>query len=458
MGSRQRTLARRRNGRPRAVHDPLTGTAARPVLRDHLGCLLGSDRTRGEVALVRLHVDQLPDDNLPPHVEEAALIEVADRLRHASRATDLVCRYGRAEFAIVAERVDGVSGAAVVADRLLAAVRDPVVVAGTTLTLSASAGIAMADPTAGQDAAAGSACRTAIDDLLTASAGAMATARAAGGDTYRVAEPAGPDTTSVDDLRRGLARDQFLLAHQPQVDLRTGRVVGAEALLRWRCDRRPTPLHAGEFLALANGTDVDLALGRWTLHAAIADLAGWHARDGRPDLSVSVNVSTHHLLRGDLLADVKDALSHHNVDARHLELEVPERAIGRAAAEAADVLRRVASLGVRVAVDGFGMGQSSLALLPELPITTLKLDDTLGDRMAGSGAGLVAGLVGLARELRLQVVVPRIEHVGQLRRARQLGCDRAQGRLLSPPLPADRVLPGPPRDLADHHPLGIRRG
>lgn len=458
MGSRQRTLARRHNGRSWPGRDPLTGTAARPVLRDHLDDLLSDDRGRGEVALVRLHVDQLPDDGLPPHVEEAALIEVADRLRRASRGSDLVCRYGRAEFVVVAERVDGVSGAAVVADRLLAALRDPVVAAGTALALTASAGIAMAHSTTGEGAREEPARRTHVDGLLAASAGAMAAARAAGGDTYHVAEPAGPGTANLDALRRGLDRDQFLLAHQPQVDLRTGRVVGAEALLRWQCDQRPTPLHAGEFLPQADGTDVDLALGRWTLHAAVGDLAGWHARDGRPVLSASVNVSTHHLLHGDLLADVKDALSHHDVDPRHLELEVPERALGRAAADAANVLCGVAALGVRIAVDGFGMGQSSLALLPELPITALKLDDTLGDRMAGSGAGLVAGLVGLARELRLQVVVARIEHVGQLRRARQLGCDRAQGLLLSPPLPAGRVLPGPPRDLADHHPLGIRRG
>lgn len=451
MGSRQRTLARRHNGRGRPVHDLLTGTAVRPALQERLRELL-HDQRRTEMTLLRLHIDQLPDDQLPPHVEEAALVEVADRLRRSSRSTDLVCRYGRAEFAIIVDPVDGESGAAVVADRLLAAVRDPVIVAGTTLALTASTGIRMepcGDEPVGQVTAT---------DMITAAGHAMTRARTEGGDTYRFASRSNADTTTLDDLRRGLEHDELLLAHQPQVDLRTGRVVGAEALLRWQRDPRTTPLHAGEFLSCADGTDLDLALGRWTLDAAVGDLTFWHARDRRPDLSVSVNISAHHVLHGDLLADVNDALSRHAIDPRHLELEVPERALGRAATEVAGVLREVASLGVRIAVDGFGMGQSSLALLSELPITALKLDDTLGDRMAGTGAGLVAGLVGLARELRLQVVVPRIEHVGQLRRARQLGCDRAQGRLLSPPLPADRVLPGPPRDLADHHPRGIRRG
>lgn len=430
---------------PSERHDPLTGLATRPVLHERLAQAIASNlRLERTVGVLLVELDGFGDltRDVRQDIADRLLMEVASRLGHEARRTDLLCRHGGHEFVLLAEHLRDQADAAVVADRVLATVRDPITVAGRTFRLTASIGVGLhpddtADP----------------GELLRLASTAMVEARRAGGDTYRFSSIDLRDDrltrrTTLGELRDAIERNDLLLAYQPQIDLRSGHVVSAEALLRWRRDRSGEPVAAGRFIALTENTELAERIGQFVLNRAIADVVTWHARPGGEGLTVSVNVGMHHLRHGDLVADVARTLDQHGVAGRFLELEIPEDAIGQAPEAVLPVLLALRELGVRLVLDDFGAGQTALGRLPDLPLNALKLDTTLSNRLAGSGAGMVAGLVGLGRELGLQVVIPRIEHVGQLRRARQLGCHRAQGFLVSPPLPTDMVRGGPAPAIA----------
>lgn len=422
---------------PTGPSDPLTGTATHAVLRDRLEHAVASSGRHGAaVAVLRLDLDGFSrlEGAVPHDVGDRALIEVANRLRAVGRSTDLVARLGGDEFVVVAEHLDGESGAGVVADKVLAAVREPFVVDEHTIELTASLGVALC-PRDSDDG----------EELLALAGGALATAQQAGGDTYRFstvdlrAEHEQRQATLA-ELRSAVHDDRLELAYQPQIDLRTGEVVCAEALLRWRPGHGLGLVPAGAFIALTENTELAEQIGVWVLDTAIRQVRDWQAGPATADLAVAVNVGLRHVRSEHLLEDVRTALERHGVAARQLEVEVAEPALAADPGRVAEVMQGLHALGVRVVLDAFGTGQTSLALLPELPLHAIKLDATLGNRLAGTGAGMVAGLVGLGRELGLQVILPRIEHAGQLRRARQLGCHRAQGDLIAPPQPAHRVI------------------
>ena len=416
--------------------DPLTGTATVPTMRDRLAHATASSSRHGQaVAVMVLALDDFAevDATFAHPVGDRVLLEVASRLEAGARRTDLVCRSAGHEFVLVVEHLDGQSGAAVVADKVLASLRDPIAVGHATVLVTASLGIALCP----QDSES-------PEELVALARGAVDTARNAGGDTYRFssvdlrAEQAQLQAT-LGELRAALDGDQLELAYQPQIDLRTGAVVAAEALLRWRREEGQAAVPAGRFIAMTENSELAERIGRWVVDRAVAQVAAWQATGpGAP--GVAVNVGLRHLRHGDLAGELRTALDRHGVVPACVEVEVPESVLGADPDRVVPVLHELAALGVRIVLDEFGTGQTSLAQLPDLPLHAIKLDVTLGDRLAGAGAGMVAGLVGLGRELGLQVVVPRIEHAGQLRRARELGCARAQGYLLSPPVSADRLL------------------
>ena len=422
---------------PAGPVDPLTGAATGVGLQDRLvHATAATGRHGASLAVLRLDLDGFSrlDGTVPHDVGDRALIEVADRLRAVGRRTDLVARLGGDEFVVVAEHLDGESGAGVVADKMLAAVRDPLVIDEHTIELTASLGVAMC-PQDSDDA----------EELLALAAGALDTAKRAGGDTYRCstvdlrAEHEQRQATLA-ELRDAVHGEQLELAYQPQIDLRTGNVVCAEALLRWRRDHGAGLVPAGRFITLTENTELAEQIGAWVLDTALAQVGRWQEDPATARLTVAVNVGLRHVRSGHLLDDVARALAEHGVAPEHLEVEVAEPALAADPDRVAAVMRSLHDMGARVVLDAFGTGQTSLARLPDLPLHAIKLDATLGQRLAGTGAGMVAGLVGLGRELGLQVILPRIEHAGQLRRAHQLGCHRAQGDLIAPPRSAERVL------------------
>lgn len=416
--------------------DPLTGAARVPAMLDRLAHATASSSRHGrDVAVMVLDLDGFGEVNatFDHAVGDHVLMEAAARLGDVARRTDLVCRSAGDEFVLVVEHLDGQSGAAVVADKVLATLRDPVPVGPSTVAVTGSLGIAL--------------CPQDTDtpgELLDLARGALRTARDAGGDTYRFssvdlrAEHAERQAT-LGELRAAIEQDELELAYQPQIDLRTGAVVAAEALLRWRRTEGRAAVPAGRFIAMTENSELAERIGRWVVDTAVAQVAAWQAAGPRSP-GVAVNVGLRHLRHGDLPGELRVALERHGVDPAMVEVEVPESALGADPDRVVPVLHALGALGVRIVLDEFGTGQTSLAQLPDLPLHAIKLDVTLGDRLAGSGAAMVAGLVGLGRELGLQVVVPRVEHAGQLRRARHLGCHRAQGYLLSPPVSPDRLL------------------
>lgn len=414
--------------------DPLTGTATRPAMLDRLDHAIAASGRHGRtVGVIFLDLDGFKrlNDEFHHDIGDRVLMVVAARLQAIARRTDLVCRYGGDEFVLVVEHLDGHGAAGVVAEKALTAIREPVRVDSYTFQLSASLGIALF-PDATDD----------HHELVALADAAMYEAKQAGGDTYRFStadlrlDHQERHATLV-ELRTAIDDGELVLAHQPQVALASGRVVGAEALLRWRRDDGAGPVPAGRFIALTENTELAERIGRWVVDTAVADVARWRRDD--PTLQVAVNVGLRHLRHGTLADDVRAALARHGVPGAALALEVAERTIGLDPDRVLPVLEQLRELGATIVVDEFGMGQTSLGQLPDLPVDALKLHPDLSERLTGSGSRMVAGLVGLGHELGLQVLVTRIETPDQLRRARDLGCDRAQGFLIAPPLPADRV-------------------
>lgn len=430
-----RQWARRRAAAEPGRTDPLTGAATRSAMLERLEHATASSSRNGQhVAVMFLDLDGFKalNDEYHHDVGDRVLLVVAERLLDLARRTDLVCRYGGDEFVVVAEHLDGQDGAAVLADKVLATLRDPVPVDDYTFHLTGSLGIAT--------------CPGDTDDaheLVQLADAAMVEAKRSGGDTYRFStvdlrnDHEARQATLV-ELRGALDANEFELVYQPQIDLRTGAVVGAEALLRWQRPGDVEPVPAGRFIALTENTGMAEQIGRWVVDTAVAQIAAWSRTPG-PPLVAAVNIGLRHMLHGTLVEDVRAALLRHDVPPELLELELAEQSLAADTGRVVEVLQELKALGVRIVLDDFGTGQTSLVRLPELPLDAIKLDPSLGHRLAGSGAGMVAGLVGLGRELGLQVVIPRIEHAGQLRRARQLGCHRAQGYLVSPPVHADGV-------------------
>lgn len=430
-----RDWARARWGSGPGRLDPLTGTATRPAMLDRLDLAVAASGRHGRsvgVLFVDLDGFKRLNDEFHHDVGDRVLMVVASRLQAVARRTDLVCRYGGDEFVLVVEHLDGHTGAAVVADKVLCALREPLRVDGYTFQLTASVGAALFP----EDT-------TDHHDLVALADAAMYEAKQAGGDTYRFSTAdlrLGQQQrhATLLELRGALEADELVLAYQPQIDLTTDRVVGAEALLRWRRDDTGEPVPAGRFIALTENTELAEQIGRWVLDTAIGAVARWRQSD--PSMRVAVNVGLRHLRHGDLVEDVRAALAQHVVPADAVELEVAESAVGLDPDRVLPVLASLHDLGVRITLDEFGSGQTSLTGLPELPIDALKLDTRLTERLGGSGAAMVAGLVGLGHELGLEVVVGRVEDGEQLRRARDLGCQRAQGFLIAPPSPPEAVV------------------
>lgn len=431
-----REWARRRAGDGAARLDPLTGTATRTALLERLDhAVLSSSRHGKSVAVMFLDLDGFKELNDEFHhdVGDRVLMVVAERLHEVARRTDLVCRYGGDEFVVLAEHLDDQSSASVLADKVLAALRDPIPIDEYVFHLTASLGIAMC-PSDTEDSR----------ELVSLADAAMYVAKDDGGDTYRFStvdlrsDHESRQATLV-ELRSALEHGELDLVYQPQIDLRTGGVVSAEALLRWRRSGELDPVPAGRFIALTENTELAETIGRWVVSTAVAQVARWNREGAGEPLGAAVNIGLRHIRHGTVVDDVRTALAANAVDPSLVELEIAEQTLGADPDRVVPVLHELAALGVRIVLDEFGTGQTSLAQLPELPLHAIKLDATLGQRLASSGAAMVAGIVGLGRELGLQVVLPRIEHAGQLRRARQLGCHRAQGYLISAPVAPEAV-------------------
>jgi diguanylate cyclase (GGDEF)-like protein len=420
-----------------ATHDPLTGLPNRASLIRRLTSTFtaGSDRRARHEGVLFIDVDDFKDvnDSLGHEGGDTLLIALAARLIACVRPGDLVARLGGDEFAVVIIEENAGSTSVAVAERILEAMHAPFVVGGSRLAVSVSIGIAQRRPEI-DDAA----------ELLRRADFAMYMAKGGGKGRYQLFDAQMHDnmaarTAMKADLAVAVASGQLRLEYQPIADLRTGEVLGLEALVRWM---HPTLglLPPAAFIALAEETGDIERLGCWVLHTAARQLAAWRATmDHCTDLWVSVNLSLRQLHNPDSLAAIEGILTDPMVRPENIVLEITETAM------AADVDSGIASLatlkrlGVRLAIDDFGTGSSSLSTLASLPVDILKIDRAFvsGHASGTPSVPMLEGILGLAAKLSLPVIAEGIEEPDQLELLRTLGCSTGQGYLLARPASPD---------------------
>ena len=427
--------------RHRVLHDPLTGLPNRLSFVEALGDALKRGTVSGSpVGVLFLDLDnfKLINDSMGHHAGDELLRAVAPRLRAHLRPGDIVARFGGDEFGILVDRLADDDEAVAIADRIAAAFSEPYSIGGVDHYVSASVGIAVARPSA----------REAIDaDMLIRDAdAAMYRAKEHGRARCELfdAEMRARALRRLEverELRRAIERQEFELHYQPMVSLRSGEVLGLEALVRWRHPERGL-LDPAEFVSIAEESGLIEPIGRWVQEEACRRLVEWHAlRPDRRPLDVSVNLSTRQVASRELAPAILAILAETAIDPVHLRLEVTESALVEESASASGTLEALSDLGTRLILDDFGTGYSSLAYLNRYPLDGLKIDRSFVDALGveQERTAIVEAIVGMARALSLEVIAEGVENDAQLAELIRLGCDQAQGHLFSRPLPADKV-------------------
>jgi diguanylate cyclase (GGDEF)-like protein/PAS domain S-box-containing protein len=417
--------------RHQAFHDPLTNLANRPLLVDRIeheleGRPMDSPMTTA-VLLLDLDDFKTVNDSLGHAAGDELLAAVADRIRATLRGRDTAARIGGDEFGILIRTVERAEVEAI-AERLLAAIREPMDLGDHHLTVAASMGIVFAE---GRQATA--------DELLRSADVAMYMAKARGKDRFVVFEASMHDAAVrrlrlKADLEHGLEAGQFHLMYQPVVDLATGAPVGLEALLRW--NHPSWMIGPSEFIPFAEETGMIIPLGRWVLEEACRHAVALDATPSGRDLDISVNVSAVQLARAEFVDEVAGVLHVTGLDPARLILELTESVLLDREGAPMTSLARLHDLGVRLAIDDFGTGYSSLSYLHDLPIDILKIDIAFVAALdAGREApAVVRSIIRLAGTLGLHTIAEGIERPEQAGRLRTLGADYGQGYHFAPPL------------------------
>jgi diguanylate cyclase (GGDEF)-like protein len=426
-----------RHVRHLAFTDLLTGLPNRTHFQEHLQHQLDQARQHGSLlAVLFLDLDRFKfvNDSLGHEVGDRLLKAVARRLAHSVRTGDVVARLGGDEFTVVLEDLAGASVAAAVAKKVATDLAEPYVIDGHDIFVSASIGIALY-PNDGLD----------LSTLLRHADTAMYRAKHAN-RSFVFYEEAMENSASEHmrierDLRHAIERQEFELHYQPEVDPLNGRLVAAEALIRWRHPERGL-LGPNEFIPIAEETGLIVPIGQWVLEAACAQLQRWRG-DGH-GLRVAVNFSGQQLQDEHIATQVESRLQRFGITAEDLVVELTESVWMDRQGEAIDNLYRLKRLGVRLAIDDFGTGYSSLSYLKRMPVDILKVDRSfvtdLATRPTQDGddtdVAIVRGIVALAHNLDLQVVAEGVETPLQRDLLTTMGCDLIQGYLVSRPLPA----------------------
>ncbi|MFN8574276.1 MAG: EAL domain-containing protein [Gemmatimonadaceae bacterium] len=414
-----------------AFQDDLTGLANRALFRDRLRHALERRvRLQADVAVLLLDLDGFKrvNDSLGHAAGDELLCVIARRIASAVRSGETVARLGGDEFAIVIESMRDDEDPQALAERLLRVVSTPVVIAERDVVVSASIGIAVAQPEEDGEA------------VLRNADTAMYSAKSSGKHCARQFDPTMHARALVwleieQDLRRAVLNEEFVLHFQPLVHLGSGALRGFEALVRWYHPKRGL-IPPNEFLPVAEETGLILPIGHWVLREACRQAAKWEDDgDGLP--SISVNLAPRQLEHASFIDDLRGALTESGLDPRRLILEVTESQIMRAPEQARARLHAMKALGVRVAIDDFGTGYSSLSHLQYFPVDELKIDRTFVARINDGEreVSFIKTMIELARSLGIEVVAEGIEIDSQQQHLAILGCDIGQGFLFSRPLP-----------------------
>ena len=422
-----------------ALHDPLTGLANRALFGDRLAHALHVAVRRGEsVAVLYIDLDgfKLVNDTHGHDVGDALLVAIGQRLSCQLREGDTLARLGGDEFGAILEGINEHGEARVVAERLLESLGAPFTFGERKVFAGASIGIALSRPET-----------TGPLDLLREADVALYRAKASGRNRAVVFRSDMADAIAAQvaleaDLRRALDRDELELHYQPIVDLATGRIEGAEALLRWD---RPGygPVLPSEFIPVAEESGLIAPIGSWVLRMACRQAAEWQgSQPGAEPFFVSVNLSARQFRDPGLVDEVRSIMDEMRLPAAALKLEITEHALLDEGPQTAVSLRGLNDLGVKLAIDDFGTGYSSLGYLRYLPVDMLKMDRVFVHDLDGepSGIAIVEAVVRLAHALGMRVTAEGVETAEQLAALRAVGCDRAQGFLFATAVPAAQLV------------------
>ena len=416
----------------RAMHDALTGLPNRALLAERFDAVLRSAQCDGStVGLLLVDLDRFKEinDTFGHHYGDALLTQVGPRLIPVLRDVDTVARLGGDEFAVVLPDVGDLDGAVAAATRIAAALEAPFRVEDVDLDVEASIGVVLSGEHGGTATELLQRADIAMYVAKTQNLGVFAYDPAADGHS-----PA--KLALLGDLRRALEGDELVVHYQPKVSIGTGDVVGVEALVRWQHPQHGLLL-PDSFIPLAEHTGLIGPLARFVLRTALAQAEAWLRAD--QPLTVSVNLSARNLLDQRLPAEVDELLAEHGVPPALLELEVTETAITTEPVRARQLLEQLASLGVRLSIDDFGAGYTSLGQLKMLPVTDLKIDKSFVMSMTDddSNAMIVRSVIELGHNLGLTLVAEGVETAEALQTLAEYGCDVAQGYHFARPMTAE---------------------
>ena len=419
--------------RHESVHDPLTGLPNRTLFMRRLAdatyrARRGQDRL---FAVLFLDVDgfKLVNDSMGHHVGDEMLVSIARRLEGCVRGGDIVARLGGDEFAILLERIIDVRDAAMVAERVQDALQAPLSIGGYEHATSASIGVALSTGANEQP-----------EYVLRSADTAMYRAKNAGRGRYEMFDRAmhAEALTRLQiesDLRHAFDRNEFFLHYQPIVSLETGRIVGAEALVRWRHFERGI-VSPATFIPVAEDTGLIVPLGRWVLREACRQAHEWQStRDDAQSFSISVNLSVREFAQPDLVKTVATILEETGLPATALRIEITESAIIGQKHPAIETVEQLRALGVAIHLDDFGTGYSALSYLHRLPLDAVKVDRAFTASIDQEERPLhvVRAIISLAHAIGLEVVAEGVANTRQLELLREMGCDLAQGFHFSRP-------------------------
>jgi diguanylate cyclase (GGDEF)-like protein len=386
-----------------------------------------------------LNVDRFKviNDSLGHQAGDQLLVDLVHRLKTCVRTSDVIARLSADEFAILIENIREPQNAIWVAERIQQALILPFFLQGQEVFRTMSIGIALNDST---DMSA--------EDLLRNANTAMYQARSQGTGSYQVFEQKmnvdGKQHLQLEtDLRLALQRKEFVLYYQPLISLKTGKVIGLEALIRWEHPQRDL-LFPNEFMSVAKETGLIIPMGQWVIREACHQLKEIQDRFGDLELIMGVNLSGRQFSQPDLVDQIHDIILESGIDPRYLRLEICESVVMKDVDETIALLQQLKALNVRLSIDDFGTGFSSLSSLNRFPIDTLKIDRSFISQMEAEGEGenfgIVQTIITLAHVLKLAVIAEGVETAKQVEQLRTLGSEFAQGYYFLRPVPADIVI------------------
>lgn len=423
-----------------AHFDSLTGLANRSLLEARLRqALTSAAQYKQQVAILFLDLDRfkMVNDTLGHDAGDLLLQAAAERLKARTRINDTVARLGGDEFVIILPHITQVDTVVIVVSKILEALSEPFLIRGKELLLAASVGISLY-PSDGEDA----------QTLLKRADIALYRSKAKGGNGYEfcTTEMSMQATEKAEietGLRHAINHNEFVLHYQPKVDLKTGAVIGVEALVRWERPQQGL-VYPGEFIGVAEETGLIVPIGLQVLKKACEQTVFWQkAAKGKVNISIAVNLSIRQIREKELIPSIIKILDETGIDPHFLELELTESLLMLDMAASVSVLRELKKLGVKIAVDDFGTGYSSLSYLKQFAIDRLKIDQAfIGDVTTDNNdAAIVIAIIAMAHSLGIKVIAEGVETQAQLKFLIDHGCDEIQGYYFSPPVTEEKILP-----------------